>query len=70
MGNQTKVYALVSMTNRDVYYLDRKSTIELVRMMRYSTADGTWVLQAVDAKSNKDIYIAVSHVSSVVGVRD
>lgn len=62
MGNQGKPYALVSMTNKDVYYV----SIEKGREIADRVGRETGSVLATDIKSGAALNIAVHHVSSVV----
>lgn len=67
MGNQGKSfglipYALVSMTNKDVYYV----SIEKGREIADKLGQEAGSVFAIDIKSGAALNIAVHHVSSVV----
>ena len=62
MGNQGKPYALVSMTNKDVYYV----SIETGRDIKSKLGREITFIDTVDVKSGAEVSIAVHHVSSVV----
>ena len=62
MGNQGKPYALVSMMNKDVYYV----SIEKGREIAHKIGRETDSVFAIDIKSGATLNIAVHHVSSVV----
>jgi hypothetical protein len=57
-------YALVSMTNKDVYYLTRAAAKTLMALI--AKADAPAFFETVDAKSHSQIAIATKNVSSVV----
>ncbi len=57
-------FALVSMTNKDVYYVSVQNGEEILRLL--SRPDNTGFFQTTDIKSGATISIAISHVSSVV----
>lgn len=63
MGTQER-YALVSMTNKDVYYLTRQTAKELMAIMSQEPRPASF--EAVDAKSGSQIAITIANVSSVV----
>lgn len=56
--------ALVSMTNKDVYYLTRQVAKEL--MILIAKPDAPAFFETTDAKSGARIAIAIKNVSSVV----
>ena len=62
MGNQGKPYALVSMTNKDVYYVSVEKGREIADKLKQETDS----VYAIDIKSGAALNIAVHHVSSVV----
>ena len=62
MGNQGKPYALVSMTNKDVYYVSVEKGREIADKIGRE-ADSVF---AIDIKSGARLNIAVHHVSSVI----
>ena len=62
MGNQGKPYALVSMTNKDVYYV----SVEKGREIADKIGRGTDSVYVIDIKSGAALNIAVHHVSSVI----
>lgn len=62
MGNQGKTYALVSMTNKDVYYV----TIEKGREIKEKLGREVTFIDTIDVKSGAEVSIAIHHVSSVV----
>ena len=62
MWNQGKPYALVSMTNKDVYYVSVEKGREIADKIGRE-ADSVF---AIDIKSGSALNIAVHHVSSVV----
>lgn len=64
MGYQNKSYALVSMTNKDVYYVTIHDGLEILKKLRNPSESGFF--ETIDVKSRAKISIAVQHVSSVV----
>lgn len=56
--------ALVSMTNKDVYYLTRAAAKTLMDLI--SRPDAPAFFETVDARSGSQIAIAIKNVSSVV----
>lgn len=64
MGNQGKSYALVSMTNKDVYHV----TIEVAREIQKKLARGAEnpFIETIDTKNGMEVVLNVNHVSSVV----
>lgn len=72
MGYQSNGFALVSMTNKDVYYVSIPKGKEILRLMTRDN-DRSVFVEVTDIKSGANIAIAVQHVSSVVvkeGSRD
>lgn len=63
MGTQER-YALVSMTNKDVYYVTRQTAKELMALIGEASTPAFF--ETVDAKSGATIAIALANVSSVV----
>ena len=61
MGEQQQL-ALVSMTNKDVYYLSELATSELGDLMQMG--DDTFTF--IDARSGAEITISIDKVSSLV----
>lgn len=64
MSETKERLALVSMTNKDVYYLTRQVAKELMALI--SRDDAPAFFETVDAKSGSQISIATKNVSSVV----
>ena len=64
MGYQNQ-HPLVSMTNKDVYYLTRQAAKELKAIMR-SPEKHDSIFETVDAKSGSEITITIAEISSVV----
>lgn len=64
MGNQGKGYALVSMTNKDVYYVSITDGQEILKKLQRQSQSGFF--ETVDVKSRATVSIAIQHVSSVV----
>lgn len=64
MSSNQNGYALVSMTNNDVYYINKK-TAELVMDM-LENGDNLGFVQFVDTKSGARVSISLSNVSSIV----
>lgn len=62
MGNQGNAYALVSMTNKDVYHVTTEKGREIADKIGRETDS----VYAIDIKSGAALNIAVHHVSSVV----
>lgn len=62
MGNQGKPYALVSMTNKDVYYVSIGKGREIISKLGREVG----FIETIDVKSGAEVSIAVHHVSSVV----
>jgi hypothetical protein len=63
MGEQ-KGYALVSMTNKDVYYIDKEAA-DLIKTGFEEHGKEAFV-QFVDTKSGAEVTISLSNVSSIV----
>lgn len=63
MGYEQR-HALVSMTNKDVYYLAADSAKELMALLE--THDRPAFFETTDAKSGSKIAIAISNISSIV----
>lgn len=58
-------HALVSMTNKDVYYVTQQTAKELMTLM--ATPDKHPAsFETIDSKSNSEIAITIVNVSSVV----
>lgn len=64
MGHQGNGFALVSMTNKDVYYVSLNDGREILSRLTRPTESGFF--ETVDVKSGATISIATQHVSSVV----
>lgn len=64
MGETKNRLALVSMTNKDVYYLSRAAATELMALIAESSSAAFFSI--VDARSGAQIAIATKNVSSVV----
>lgn len=64
MREQNNRLALVSMTNKDVYYLTKQVAKELMAIIAKSDAPAFF--ETVDARSGSTISIATKNVSSVV----
>ena len=62
-GNNERL-ALVSMTNKDVYYLTKQVAKELMAII--AEPERPAFFETVDAKSGSRIAIAIANVSSVV----
>ena len=63
MGYQG-TYALISMTNKDVYYISQKVAHELMDLLEKGEAPAFYMV--VDSKSGNEISIATANISSVV----
>ncbi len=61
MGQQ---FALVSMTNKDVYHVTQTDGRKILMLLGRPNATGFF--QTVDSKTGATVSIAVNHVSSVV----
>ena len=61
MGQQ---FALVSMTNKDVYHVTQSDGKKILELLARPALNGFF--QTVDSKTGATISIAVQHVSSVV----
>lgn len=61
---QNLSYALVSMTNKDVYYID-ETTAEFLMDLLGDRAPANFV-RFTDAKSGAQVTLSVSHISSIV----
>lgn len=66
MGYQGNGLALVSMTNKDVYYLTIDAAKTLKALIASHGQEPLTFFETVDAKSGSDISIAVANVSSIV----
>jgi len=64
MSGKNERLALVSMTNKDVYYLTRQVAKELMAIIAEPNAPAFF--ETVDARSGSTISIATKNVSSVV----
>lgn len=64
MSEHKQRLALVSMTNKDVYYLTEQAAKELMALIATATAPAFF--ETVDARSASRIAIAIKNVSSVV----
>ena len=62
---QTYQYALVSMTNKDVYYVTRQTAKELMALMAEPEKHPA-SFETTDAKSGSGIAITIANISSVV----
>ena len=66
MGYQEKQrHALVSMTNKDVYYVSRSTAKVLMAIMGEPEKHPS-SFETVDAKSGSEIAITIANISSVV----
>ena len=63
MGYQNQ-YALVSMTNKDVYYVTKQTAKELMALIERN--EQVAFFETDDAKSGAYIAIALSNISSIV----
>lgn len=71
MGYQGNGFALVSMTNKDVYYVSINDGHKILARLARPSEQGFF--ETVDVKSHATVSIAIQHVSSVVvkeGSRD
>ena len=66
MGNQGKPYALVSMTNKDVYYVTVEVAKDIQRKLTVQHDYDTPFIHTTDVKSGAEVVLNVNHVSSVV----
>lgn len=66
MGNRT--YALVAMTNKDVYYVNRATYLDFKRLLEETQPSSFF--QFKDARSNKEVTIKLAAVSSLVELED
>lgn len=57
-------FALVSMTNKDVYYVSNSDGSKILALLQRPTNQGFF--QTIDVKSGATVSIAIHHVSSVV----
>ena len=64
MGYQGKGFALVSMTNKDVYYVSVADGNEILKRLRHPNDAGFF--ETTDIKQHTTVSIAIQHVSSVV----
>ena len=64
MGYQNQGYALVSMTNKDVYYVTLAVAKELMQLIEKREQPEFFVV--TDVKSGAEVAIATSNISSVV----
>lgn len=64
MGYQDKTYALISMTNKDVYYVSQAIAHEIMELLEKGTAPAFYMV--VDTKSGAEVSIATANISSVV----
>lgn len=64
MGYNNQGYALVSMTNKDVYYVEPKVAKELMALIEKGDQPEFYVV--TDVKSGAEVAIATSNISSVV----
>lgn len=67
MGYQNQ-RPLVSMTNKDVYYVTEATAKELMALIE--SGDAPAFFQTIDAKSGATIAIAINEISSVVIPRE
>lgn len=65
MGYQGNGFALVSMTNKDVYYVKISVGKDILRRLTRDDDRSTFI-ETVDIKSGAQVAIAIQHVSSVV----
>lgn len=65
MGYEQR-HALVSMTNKDVYYLTADAAKTLKALIASHGNEPLTFFETVDAKSGSQISIALSNVSSIV----
>lgn len=66
MGYQeNQRHALVSMTNKDVYYVTKPTAKTLMARMA-KPGEGKATYETVDAKSGAEIAITIANISSVV----
>lgn len=66
MGYEQR-YALVSMTNKDVYYLTKDAAKELMALIGDPAIA---FYETTDAKSGSKIMISIANVSSIVTPRE
>lgn len=68
MGYQGNGFALVSMTNKDVYYVSIEQGNNILKLLEHTDSRmfKTGFLQTTDIKSGAKVSIALAHVSSVV----
>ena len=64
MGYQGNGFALVSMTNKDVYYVRQSVAKELMALIE--TGDQPEFFVVTDAKSGATVAIATGNISSIV----
>ena len=64
MGQHNQGFALVSMTNKDVYYVSIEVGKQIKQQLR--KPGELFFIETVDVKSGAEVSIAVQHVSSVV----
>lgn len=65
MGYENQRHALVSMTNKDVYYVSKQAAKELMAIMAEPEKHPA-SYQTTDVKSRSEISITVANISSVV----
>ena len=65
MGYQPNQRPLVSMTNKDVYYLTRDAAKALKAIMREPEKNDS-TFETVDAKSGSEVTITIAEISSLV----
>lgn len=63
-GNSSPIYAVIYMTNKDAYNISEDSFETLLGMLLPGRSVDT--LKVVDAKSQAEVFIFLSHISSIV----
>jgi hypothetical protein len=68
MGHNNQRFALVSMTNKDVYYVSIEQGNNILRLLEHPSSGlfKTGFLRTTDVRSGATVSIAINHVSSVV----
>lgn len=69
MGYQQNSRPLVSMTNKDVYYVTKLDAKKLMAIMA-APGENASTFETVDAKSGAEIAITIAEISSVVIPKD
>lgn len=59
-------YALISMTNKDVYYVSTQTANDIFLKIKSGEIDTEKFVETIDIKSNNRVAIAIDKISSVV----